>query len=61
MLSNIFLHNVLDDWFERDVRPRMAGVCTLVRYADDFVMTFKHHRDAKRVLEVWESGLLSMD
>ena len=30
----------------------MAGVCTLVRYADDFVMTFKHHRDAKRVLKV---------
>lgn len=52
MLSNIFLHNVLDDWFERDVRPRMAGECTLVRYADDFVMTFKYRRDAKRVLEV---------
>jgi len=52
MLSNIFLHHVLDDWLERDVRPRMAGGCTLVRYADDFVMTFKYHRDAKRVLEV---------
>jgi len=52
MLSNIFLHHVLDEWFESDVKPRMAGSCTLVRYADDFVMTFKHHRDAKRVLEV---------
>ena len=52
MLSNIFLHHVLDDRLERDVRPRMAGGCTLVRYADDFVMTFKYHRDAKRVLEV---------
>lgn len=52
MLSNIFLHYVLDEWFENQVKPRMAGSCTLVRYADDFVMTFKNHRDAKRVLEV---------
>lgn len=52
MLSNIFLHHVLDAWFENEARPRMAGGCTLVRYADDFVMTFKNHRDAKRVLEV---------
>jgi RNA-directed DNA polymerase len=52
MLSNIFLHHVLDEWFERDVRPRMSGGCTLMRYADDFVMTFKYHHDAKRVLEV---------
>ncbi|MBV9064122.1 MAG: group II intron reverse transcriptase/maturase [Alphaproteobacteria bacterium] len=52
MLSNIFLHHVLDEWFENEVKPRMAGSCTLVRYADDFVMTFKTHRDAERVLEV---------
>jgi RNA-directed DNA polymerase len=52
MLSNIYLHHVLDEWFENEVRPRMARSCTLVRYADDFVMTFKAHRDAKRVLEV---------
>jgi RNA-directed DNA polymerase len=52
MLSIIFLHHVLDEWFESEVKHRMAGSCTLVRYADDFVMTFKHHRDAKRVLEV---------
>ena len=52
MLSNIYLHHVLDEWFETEVRPRLARSCTLVRYADDFVMTFKTHRDAKRVLEV---------
>jgi RNA-directed DNA polymerase len=52
MLSNIFLHHVLDEWFENEVKPRLAGKCMLVRYADDFVMTFKQHRDAKRVLEV---------
>ena len=52
MLSNIFLHHVLDEWFENEVKPRLAGCCTLVRYADDFVMTFKQHRDAERALEV---------
>jgi len=52
MLSNLFLHHVLDAWIESEVRPRLGGGCTLVRYADDFVMSFKHHRDAKRVLEV---------
>jgi RNA-directed DNA polymerase len=52
MLSNIFLHHVLDEWVESEVKPRLADGCTLVRYADDFVMTFKNHRDAKRVLEV---------
>jgi hypothetical protein len=43
---------VLDEWFENGVRPRMAGPCALLRFADDFVMTFKNHHDAKRVLEV---------
>jgi len=52
MLSNIYLHHVLDEWFGNEVKPRMAGPCTLVRFADDFVMTFKNHHDAKRVLEV---------
>lgn len=52
MLSNIFLHHVLDRWFETEVKPRLSGPCTLVRFADDFVMTFKNHHDAKRVMEV---------
>jgi RNA-directed DNA polymerase len=52
MLSNIFLHHVLDKWFEDVVRPRMKGKATLVRFADDFVMTFETHYDAKRVMEV---------
>jgi RNA-directed DNA polymerase len=57
LLSNIYLHHVLDEWFENEVRPRMVGTCTLVRYADDFVMTFRNHHDAKRVLEVLEKRL----
>ena len=52
LLSNIYLHHVLDEWFEGEVRPRMAGPCTLVRFADDFVMTFKNPHDAERVLGV---------
>jgi RNA-directed DNA polymerase len=51
LLSNIYLHHVLDGWFEDEVRPRLKGNATLVRYADDFVMTFETHHDAKRVLE----------
>jgi RNA-directed DNA polymerase len=57
MLANIYLHHVLDEWFESEVRPRLTGKGTLVRFADDFVMTFKGHHDAKRVLEVLRKRL----
>ena len=52
MLSNIFLHYVLDDWFERDVQPRLNGHSFLIRFADDFAMGFSCEEDARRVLEV---------
>jgi len=52
MLSNIFLHYVLDDWFVRDVQPRMKGRSFLIRFADDFVMGFELEADARRVMEV---------
>ena len=51
-LSNIFLHHVLDEWFENEVKPRLKGKSTLVRFADDAVMAFADFRDAKRVLSV---------
>jgi len=51
-LSNIFLHYVLDEWFETEVRPRLHGDCTLVRFADDAVMAFDNIVDAQRVLAV---------
>jgi RNA-directed DNA polymerase len=35
LLANIFLHYVLDEWFEREVKPRMKGRCFLIRFADD--------------------------
>ena len=52
MLSNVFLHYVLDEWFEREVRPRLKGIAFLIRYADDFVMGFSHEEDARRVMDV---------
>jgi group II intron reverse transcriptase/maturase len=52
LLGNIYLHHVLDVWFEREVRPRLKGQATLVRYADDFVIAFQRRDDAERVYEV---------
>jgi hypothetical protein len=52
VLSNIFLHYVLDDWYIKEVQPRMKGKCFLIRFADDFIMGFQLESDAKRVLEV---------
>jgi RNA-directed DNA polymerase len=51
-LSNVFLHHVLDEWFESEVRSRLKGESTLVRFADDAVMAFDNIVDAKRVLAV---------
>ena len=51
-LSNIFLHHVLDEWFELEVRSRLKGRCTLIRFADDAVMAFEDFLDAQRVLGV---------
>jgi hypothetical protein len=52
MLANIFLHDVLDAWFVREVKPRLAGKAALFRYADDAVFLFANESDARRVLEV---------
>lgn len=52
LLANIYLHEVLDVWFEQDVRPRMRGRTRLIRYADDFVICFEREDDARRVAEV---------
>lgn len=52
LLANIYLHAVLDDWWVRDVLPRMRGAAQLIRYADDFVMVFAEETDARKVHEV---------
>lgn len=57
LLGNIYLHHVLDLWFENEVRSRLRGHAVLVRYADDFVIGFEHEADAKRVMEVLHKRL----
>jgi group II intron reverse transcriptase/maturase len=49
MLANIFLHYVLDLWFERKVVPRVQGQCHLVRYADDFLILVQDREQARRI------------
>jgi RNA-directed DNA polymerase len=52
LLSNIYLHEVLDVWFETAVKPRLHGEAFLIRFVDDFVLVFQLESDARRVLEV---------
>jgi RNA-directed DNA polymerase len=51
LLSNVYLHYVLDLWFERVVKPRLRGEACMVRYIDDFVLCFQYRADALRVQE----------
>jgi len=52
LLANIYLHEVVDKWFEHEIKPRLSGRAALFRYADDMVMVFTGERDAQRVLQV---------
>jgi RNA-directed DNA polymerase len=52
LLANVYLHYVLDVWFEQEVQPRLQGRAFLIRYADDFVIGFACEADARRVLDV---------
>lgn len=52
LLANIYLHEVLDSWFDQEVKPRLRGRAFMVRYADDAVLVFEHKGDAKRVKAV---------
>ena len=52
LLGNLYLHHVLDEWFEVEIRPRLRGRATLIRYCDDFVIGFERMEDAQRVKAV---------
>jgi RNA-directed DNA polymerase len=52
LLANVYLHHVLDAWFEREVKPRLRGRAVRLRYADDAVLLFACEHDARRVLDV---------
>ena len=49
MLANIFLHYILDQWFETTVKSHVRGFCAIVRYADDFVCVVRYADDADRI------------
>ena len=57
LLSNLYLHYVLDLWFEKAIKPRLKGECYLIRYIDDFIVCFQHEDDANRFIEVLEKRL----
>lgn len=50
LLGNVYLHYVLDRWFEQEILPQLSGHARLIRYADDFVAGFASREDAERVL-----------
>jgi RNA-directed DNA polymerase len=52
LLSNIYLHYVLDEWFSEIIQPLLSGKSFIVRYADDFVLGFANKQDAERVMKV---------
>jgi len=54
LLANVYLHYVLDEWFETIVKPRLKGEAHEIRFADDFILCFQYREDAERVLGVLE-------
>ena len=57
LLANLYLHEVFDTWFERQVRPRLSGHAWFTRYADDLVLVFAHRADAQRAWQALEKRL----
>jgi len=61
VLSNIFLHYVLDLWFEKRIKPKVRGVCQLVRYADDFICMAQYAEDAHYIEHVTRERFAKFD
>ena len=61
MLSNIFLHYVLDLWFEKRLKRQVRGACFLVRYADDFVCMVQYQDDAQYMLQALRERFAQFD
>ncbi|WP_028110739.1 group II intron reverse transcriptase/maturase [Ferrimonas futtsuensis] len=61
ILANIYLHYVVDIWFEKVVKPRLRGDAMLIRYADDFVCAFQHQQDAEAFYRVLPKRLKRFD
>jgi group II intron reverse transcriptase/maturase len=54
LLANVYLHHVLDEWFETVVKPRLKGEAYAIRFADDFILCFQYREDAEKVRGVLE-------
>lgn len=52
ILANLYLHNVLDQWFQETVKPNLRGRALICRYADDWVCAFQYRDDAERYYRV---------
>lgn len=52
LLGNVYLHHVIDRWYEAEVKPRMRGRTCVIRYADDLLFGFEEREDAERVMAV---------
>lgn len=61
ILSNIFLHYVLDLWFEKKVKPIVRGMCHLVRYADDFLCLVQCKQDAQAIEQAMKERFTKFD
>ena len=57
LLANVYLHYVLDEWFEHVVKPCLRGAASEIRYADDFILCFQYREDAERVHRVLSKRL----
>jgi len=57
VLANIYLHYILDLWFERRIKPGLKGYARQIRYADDFIIGFQSEREAKRFTEALRARL----
>lgn len=57
VLANVYLHYVLDLWFEKAIKPRLKGEAYLIRFADDFIIMFQYENEAQAVYEVLEKRL----
>jgi len=58
LLANIYLHYVLDLWFEKKVKPKSKGMMKLIRYSDDFVVCCESESDAINFLDSLQQRLM---
>ena len=57
VLANVYLHYVLDLWFEKAIKPKLRGEAYYVRYADDFLILFQYENEAETVMRELKNRL----